>query len=80
MRLKVKEVGTGNHPSEVVVSVNTIEGEEQLVVHKRSIEDQTLDIGYPIADHQSKLLVELPRETLSGAWRVWVPRLSLQGG
>jgi hypothetical protein len=74
MRVKIQQVGRGSHPSEVMVSVNTIDGEERLVVHKRSLQEgDSLEIGYPINKDSSNYLVELPRETLKGEWRVWVP-------
>ncbi|RWQ65430.1 hypothetical protein [Mesorhizobium sp.] len=73
MRVKVKTLGSGGHPSEVMVSVKTMEGEERLVVSRRAVESDTLDIGYPINHSDQKYLVELPRETLKGSWRVWVP-------
>jgi hypothetical protein len=75
VRLKVKEVDRGMHPNEVVVSVETAEGQsENLVVHRRSLsEDSSLEIGYPINREGETYLVELPRETMTGAWRVWVP-------
>ena len=73
MRVKVKEVGRGSHPSEVMVSVTTTNGEERLVVHRRSLMDDSLEIGYPINQESDSYLVELPRETLRGEWRVWVP-------
>lgn len=77
MRVKVQKIQSGSHPSEVLVSVHTTEGDEHLVVHERSIRDDTLDIGYPINSRESEHLVELPRETVSGAWRVWVPSTSV---
>lgn len=78
MRVKVTEVGRGGHPSEVMVAVATTEGEERLVVHRRSIkEGDTLEIGYPINQKDQRYLVELPRETLKGLWRVWVPHESV---
>jgi hypothetical protein len=74
MRVRIKKVGRGSHPNEVMVSVATTEGEERLVVHHKSLkEDDTLDIGYPINQTGNNYLVELPRETLQGLWRVWVP-------
>jgi hypothetical protein len=72
MRVKIQDKSPGLHPSEVVVGLRTDEGIERLVVHKRSIKDDGLDIGYPISDKQNQYLIELPRETQSGAWRVWV--------
>lgn len=74
MRVKVQTVGRGSHPSEVMVSVKTASGgEERLVVHRRALDGDTLDIGYPINQGDDSYLVELPRETLNGSWRVWVP-------
>jgi hypothetical protein len=74
MRLKVQPSQTGyGHPSEVLVTVRTTEGQEQLVVHERSIKNDTVEIGYPIHSRDSEHLVELPRETVNGAWRIWVP-------
>ena len=73
MRIKVEEVGNGLHPSEVVVSVKTTDGAERLVVDRRSLsESRSLEIGYPIDSRDDLLLVELPRETTTGSWRVWV--------
>lgn len=74
MRVRIEEMGTGQHPSEKVVQVETVEGPEQLIVDRRSIRDQSLDIGYPVGQQNGHLLVELPRETLRGSWRVWVDK------
>ena len=74
MRVRIEEMGAGQHPSEKVVKIETIEGPEQLVVDKRSIQDQSLDVGFPVGQNNGHLLVELPRETFRGAWRVWVNR------
>jgi hypothetical protein len=74
MRVRIEEVGTGQHPSEKVVRLQTRDGPEQLIVDKRSIHDNSLDVGFPVGQHNGQFLVELPRETLRGAWRVWVDR------
>ena len=74
MRVRIEEVGTGQHPSEKVVKVQTIEGPEQLVVDNRSIQNHSLDIGFPVGQNNGHLLVELPRETFRGLWRVWVDK------
>lgn len=73
MRLKVTEIGKGIHPSEAVVSVKTGEAQERLVVSRRSIQNDTISVGWPLHEEKGLVLVELPRETQSGAWRVWVP-------
>ena len=74
LRLKVRTVREGLHPNEVVVAITTSDGSnEELVVHKRSIQNDTLRIGYPIGgDDKKNLLVELPRESVRGTSRVWV--------
>ena len=74
MRLKVKEEGQGLHPNEVVVSIATKDGAERLVVHKRALSASALEIGYPILAENDEYLVELPRETMRGLWRVWVKK------
>lgn len=80
MRLKVTTIGDGQHPSESVVMLETADGEsEELIVDKRSIRSNTLRIGYPISIEGDRLLVELPRETLRGSWRVWVNRDLVEG-
>lgn len=78
MRVKVKEIGESLHPSEVIVQVNTSNGYENLVVDRRSLASSSLAVGSPISQDANLWLVELPRETTSGAWRVWVPKDSLE--
>jgi hypothetical protein len=58
-----------------------MDGSEQLVVDVRSIDEHhSLDVGYPVGQHNGHFLVELPRETFKGAWRVWVGRGIILGG
>ncbi|CDX17300.1 hypothetical protein MPL3356_250003 [Mesorhizobium plurifarium] len=78
MKVRVRHIGPATHPSEVVVSVDTTTGAEHLVVNQRSLKDNKLEIGYPINSLDSNLLVELPRETINGSWRVWVPQASVE--
>ena len=72
MRLKISRVGEGLHPNEVVVAVQTNEGKERMVIHKRALRDDTIEIGYPIDEDDGNYLVQLPGETMRGAGRVWV--------
>lgn len=73
-RVKVRTVGVGQHPSEAVVSVNTADGKhEELIVDRRSLEGrESLRVGYPIRRDNHRVLIELPRETMRGSWRIWV--------
>lgn len=72
MRVKVRQIGKAIHPSEVVVELPTENGDERLVVDRESIHENSLSVGWPIAKKKGQYLVELPRETMSGTWRVWV--------
>jgi hypothetical protein len=74
MRLKVETTGKGLHTSEVVVRVKTSSGVERLVVSERAIDNNEISIGWPIRTKDDLYLIELPNETQSGAWRVWVNR------
>ena len=72
-QVRIERVGEGQHPSEVVVAVRTADGGvEKLVVDKRSVSNDMLDVGYPVGQDKDRLLVELPRESIRGLWRVWV--------
>lgn len=73
MRLKVEKVADGLHPSEAIVAIKTSVGSERIVVSSRSIESGSIPVGWPLGTREQTTLVELPRETESGAWRVWVP-------
>jgi hypothetical protein len=53
--------------------VDTTDGPERLVVDRRSVKNESLEVGYPIVRADDRLLVERPRETSTGSWRVWVP-------
>lgn len=78
-RVKVRTVGDGQHPSEAVVSVNTADGkQEELIVDRRSLEGGALRIGYPVMSKEGQFLIELPRETMRGSWRVWVRENELE--
>lgn len=75
MRLLVETVGAGLHPNEAIVSISTMNGRrERLIVPKQSITENAIEIGWPIRAKGNYYLVELPRETQSGAWRVWTPK------
>lgn len=72
-RIKVEDLGEGQHPSEVVIGITTADGvRESVIVDRRSVENNTIDVGYPVGGDDKKLLVELPRETTTGRWRVWM--------
>lgn len=80
-RIRVQDLGEGQHPSERMVAVTTAEGvRETVIVDRESIEDSTIDVGYPVGGVDDRLLIELPRETTSGRWRLWVKRSDVLAG
>ena len=78
MRLRIDRLSEGPGPGEVVVGVTTITGStEQVVVHVTGMEGDTIDVGYPLASNEEQRLIELPRESVSGKWRLWVPQAAM---
>ncbi len=76
--MRVDRLGEGPGPGEVVVGVITITGvTEQVVVHDMGIVGDTIDVGYPLASSEEQRLIELPRESVSGKWRLWVPQSAI---
>lgn len=73
MRLAITVVGDGLHPEEAVVSVRTRDGDAKLAVDREALSGTTLGIGYPVDKEGDFYLVQLPRESFGGTWRVWVP-------
>ena len=74
MRLRVDRLSEGPGPGEVVVAVTTAGGAtEQVIVHVMGMVGDTIDVGYPLASDEEQRLIELPRESVSGKWRLWVP-------
>lgn len=80
MRVKVDKTEAGLHPDEIVVVIEGEDGPEGIVVHSQSIKNQSLEVGQPVARRGKKCLIELPAETSSGAWRIWVDEDLLTGG
>jgi hypothetical protein len=74
-RIKVKVLGEGQHPSEALIAIRTAAGvEENAIVDRRSIDNDTIEVGYPVGSDNDRYLVELPRETVNGHWRLWMKR------
>ncbi len=78
MRLQITRISEGPGPGEVVVGVTTMTGAmEQVIVHVTGMMDDTIDVGYPLASSKDQKLIELPRESESGKWRLWVPQSAM---
>ncbi len=75
MRIKIRKLMDGPGPGEALVEITTSSGNvEQVVVHDLVIEDDMIEVGYPIHENDDSALIELPREAMSGSWRVWISR------
>lgn len=62
----------GIMPAEKIARVETADGQiEEIPVFTGSISGHKL-LAAEIGRHEGKVLVELPRETASGRWRIWV--------
>ena len=73
MRVKVRAVGTGSRPNDVVVEFTTAVGPQRMVVDHLAVESGSLSVGYPLRRDDGFVLVALPRVTVSGSFRAWVP-------
>lgn len=71
---KIKcEIKDGLIASEAIARIQTVEGHcEDVVVSRKSIVKGGWLNACEINRVDDKVLVELPRETTSGYWRVWV--------
>jgi len=76
VRVTVDRRSDGPVPSEVVVQIPTSEGPVEVVVHRDQVNDEGIEAGH-IGDKGEMSLIELPRETVSGLWRVWVSKNKL---
>jgi hypothetical protein len=75
VKLKYALIAEGPGPSEAVVAIRKADGgNEQMIVHEPSVtKENGIDVAGAIAREDNRVLVELPRESLAGNWRVWVP-------
>ena len=74
MKLRYEEKMSGPGPSEAVVVVGTASGQnEEIIVDRSDLEDSFLKV-YKIATDGARVLVELPRESVAGNWRIWVTK------
>jgi hypothetical protein len=68
----IGKIEEGLMPTEKIVRVEDAEGGiEEIPVSSRSIDDGKL-VASEIGRLEDKVLIELPRESASGRWRIWV--------
>ncbi len=74
MRIKIEKQEAGPIPSETVVAIRTAAGStEEVIVDSSQVDARGVEVGF-IGQRGDEVLVELPRETLKGRWRLWVPK------
>lgn len=77
MLLKCRVLMRGPGPSEAIVEITTVRGSEEVIVDIDSLQDKALDVGPSITQKSGNFLIELPRETVSGQTRVWIPQTEI---
>jgi hypothetical protein len=69
----------GLMPTEKIARIQGADGKtEEVAVPMQHIVDNHL-MASEIGRHEGKVLVELPRESASGRWRIWVKESSIGG-
>jgi hypothetical protein len=76
IRLQVRNLGPGMHPSEQIVEIETKDSKEEVIVDKSLVKEDSIAVGL-LSVANGHRLVELPRETMRGLWRVWVSEKKL---
>lgn len=77
VRVKFEKKSPGPVASEALVEISTTTGNVEVVVHSSQVNNDGLEAGW-IGKSGDKVLVELPRETVSGQWRVWVSEAAVK--
>lgn len=77
MRIKYNKRRDGPIASETVVTIPTVSGTEDVIVHESQVDADTVEVGFIRRKEDGNFLIELPRETMSGRWRVTVPPSAL---
>ncbi|WP_437276682.1 hypothetical protein WME90_36340 [Sorangium sp. So ce375] len=73
MKIRAELIMDGPGPNERLIKVTTADGRsEEVVVHENSFSNGYLQTSRPLAVKDKRALIELPRESVSGNWRLWV--------
>ena len=69
----------GLMPSERISQIETADGKSEAVaVSSENIQGNRL-LAFEIGRREGRVLVELPRESTSGRWRIWVKESAIGG-
>lgn len=73
-KIRFKSVMDGPGPTERIIAIRTTGGgEEEVILSKDLIQGETLEVGR-VGIRGESTLIELPQESASGSWRLWVDR------
>lgn len=76
-KVKVSGVTDGLIASEKVVQLDTKSGSEEVWVSADQVSEGAMDAAFIGADDKGNVLIELPREAMSGHRRVWIDKAQL---
>lgn len=78
IQVRCEVVLNGPGPNESIVKVQRVDGNwEEVVVTNRSIEHGFLR-ARRVDSSNGNVLIELPQESASGNWRLWVPEANVE--
>ena len=72
MMIPAHLVSDGPGPCEVVLKVNTTEGDEEIIVDRSFFSQGHVDLPI-VGQDWPNALVELPQESVRGKWRLRIP-------
>lgn len=78
--LRISRSDPGMHRSERLLTIETRDGPEEVFVDDSLVIDGKLDVSHPVGQQNGHVLVELPRESMRGKWRIWVQQSQLVEG
>lgn len=70
-QVRAYSIVEGLIPSERVARITTIDGTEEVILPISQVDGDLVE-AWVIEAREDRVLVELPRETSRGAWRIWV--------
>jgi hypothetical protein len=78
MRLVQCTIEPGLVDSEKVANIPTSGGDtEEVVVSSNIVQENSIRVA-EIGRRQNQVLIELPRESSTGRWRLWVPAANVR--
>ena len=71
-RVRVKTVMDGPGPGEAIIAISKKGGgEEEVILPKSLVQNDTVEVGR-VGGTEESVLIELPQESATGSWRLWV--------